>query len=118
MSFFRLAARSLSRSTFAAPRLPLRYVPQARYSAAPGLQAPEIQARILEVLKNFEKVDKSKLDVSASFANDLGLDSLDSVEVVMAIEEEFTIEIPDVEADEIQTVQQAIDYVAKTPEAQ
>lgn len=103
MSFFRLAARSLSRSTFAAPRLPLRYVPQARYSAAPGLQAHEIQARVLEVLKNFEKVDKSKvchvlcsrvssfwllqLDVSASFANDLGLDSLDSVEVVMAIEE-------------------------------
>ena len=64
MSFFRLAARSLSRSTFAAPRLPLRYVPQARYSAAPGLQAPEIQARVLEVLKNFEKVDKSKVCVS------------------------------------------------------
>jgi NADH dehydrogenase (ubiquinone) 1 alpha/beta subcomplex 1 len=43
------------------------------------------------------------------------LDSLDAVEVVMAIEEEFSIEIPDAEADNITSIQQAIDYVAKTP---
>jgi len=61
MSFFRLAVRSLPRSTFATARLPLRYVPQARYSAAPGLQPSEIQTRILEVMKGFEKVDKSKV---------------------------------------------------------
>jgi len=61
MSFFRLATRSLSRSIFATARIPLRYVPQARYSAAPGLQPSEIQTRILDVLKGFEKVDKSKV---------------------------------------------------------
>jgi len=69
------------------------------------------------VLKGFEKVDPAKLSTSSSFTNDLGLDSLDAVEVVMAVEEEFTIEIPDAEADEIKTVQQAIEYIAKTPEA-
>lgn len=53
---------------------------------------------------------------SSSFTADLGLDSLDAVEVVMAVEEEFSIEIPDAEADNITTVQQAIDYIAKTPE--
>jgi len=70
-----------------------------------------------EVLKTFEKVSPEKIKSSASFAEDLGLDSLDAVEVVMAVEEEFSIEIPDAEADAIQTVQQAIDYIAKTPEA-
>jgi len=69
------------------------------------------------VLKSFEKVDASKLTPASSFTADLGLDSLDAVEVVMAVEEEFAIEIPDAEADEIQTVQQAIDYIAKSPAA-
>lgn len=55
---------------------------------------------------------------TSSFTSDLGLDSLDAVEVVMAIEEEFSIEIPDAEADNITTVQQAIDYIAKTPEGE
>ena len=53
---------------------------------------------------------------SSKFVEDLGLDSLDAVEVVMAIEEEFSIEIPDEEADNITPVQQAIDYIAKSPE--
>jgi hypothetical protein len=48
----------------------------------------------------------------------LGLDSLDAVEVVMAVEEEFSIEIPDAEADNITTVQEAIDYISKTPEGE
>jgi hypothetical protein len=46
------------------------------------------------------------------------LDSLDAVEVVMAVEEEFSIEIPDAEADNITTVQEAIDYISKTPEGE
>lgn len=77
----------------------------------------DITVRILDVLKSFEKVDSSKLTNNASFTSDLGLDSLDAVEVVMAIEEEFAIEIPDAEADEITTVQDAINYVANTSEA-
>jgi len=67
--------------------------------------------------KSFEKVDGSKLTSNSSFTSDLGLDSLDAVEVVMAIEEEFAIEILDEEADAIGTVAQAIDYIEKTPEA-
>ncbi|KAJ1949863.1 mitochondrial acyl carrier protein, partial [Dispira parvispora] len=51
------------------------------------------------------------LTPTSDFAKDLGLDSLDIVEVVMAIEEEFTVEIPDKDADEIRTVGQAIDYI-------
>ncbi|KAF9452691.1 hypothetical protein P691DRAFT_783621 [Macrolepiota fuliginosa MF-IS2] len=125
MSFFRLATRSLSRSTLASTRVPSRHIPIARYSASAGLSRETIRARVFDVLKGFEKVNQSKLAPTASFANDLGLDSLDAVEVMMAVEEatpaqEFSIEIPDAEADEIQTVQQAllaIDYIAKTPEA-
>lgn len=54
-----------------------------------------------------------QLSPTASFTQDLGLDSLDAVEVVMAIEEEFAIEIPDEEADAIESVGQAIEYIAK-----
>ncbi|ODO09943.1 acyl carrier protein [Cryptococcus amylolentus CBS 6273] len=75
------------------------------YSAAAGLSKEDITKRVLEVLQDFEKVDATKLTNNASFTTDLGLDSLDAVEVVMAIEEEFAIEIPDAEADEITTVQ-------------
>ncbi|KIJ68357.1 hypothetical protein HYDPIDRAFT_73395, partial [Hydnomerulius pinastri MD-312] len=89
---------------------------RANFSAAAGLSKDDIQSRVLQVLKGFEKVDPTKLSSASSFAGDLGLDSLDAVEVVMAVEEEFAIEIPDAEADEIKTVQQAIEYIAKTPE--
>ncbi|KAF8168017.1 acyl carrier protein-like protein [Crassisporium funariophilum] len=118
MSFSRLLPRAatLSRAAWTAPNLHRRFVPRAAYSAAAGLSRDVIQTRVLDVLKGYEKVDPAKLSVSSSFTKDLGLDSLDAVEVVMAVEEEFSIVIPDAEADEIQTVQQAIDYIAKTPE--
>ncbi|CAD6566345.1 MAG: hypothetical protein TREMPRED_002491 [Tremellales sp. Tagirdzhanova-0007] len=87
------------------------------YAASAGLDKSDISARVMDVMKTFEKVDGGKLSPTASFTSDLGLDSLDAVEVVMAIEEEFGIEIPDAEADEITTVAQAINYVGKTPEA-
>ncbi|KAH6917302.1 acyl carrier protein-like protein [Coprinopsis sp. MPI-PUGE-AT-0042] len=120
MSLFRLASRSTTvyRSAVAARTLPNRFVlPRATYASGSGLSRDSIQSRILDVLKGNEKVDPSKLTATASFSKDLGLDSLDAVEVVMAVEEEFSIEIPDAEADEIQTVAQAIDYIAKTPDA-
>ncbi|PVG03391.1 putative ACP1-mitochondrial acyl-carrier protein [Serendipita vermifera] len=90
----------------------------AQYSSAGGLSKEEVEARVLDVFKGFEKVDPSKLTTTARFKEDLALDSLDSVEVVMAVEEEFSIEIPDAEADEITTVKQAIDYILESPEAQ
>lgn len=61
------------------------------YASASGPSLEEIKSRINDVLKSFEKVDVSKISPSASFMGDLGLDSLDAVEVVMAIEEEFNI---------------------------
>ncbi|KIO28830.1 hypothetical protein M407DRAFT_242876 [Tulasnella calospora MUT 4182] len=100
-----------------AVRPQLKWSHQRFYSASSALSKEDVTARILDVLKSFEKVDAAKLTPTSSFAEDLGLDSLDSVEVVMAVEEEFAIEIPDAEADEIKTVQQAIDYIIKTPEA-
>ncbi|KAH7107024.1 acyl carrier protein [Auriculariales sp. MPI-PUGE-AT-0066] len=108
-----LATRTLQRPAGIISRLQI-----AGFASGAGPDKDQIQARILDVLKSFEKVDPAKLTTGSSFANDLGLDSLDAVEVVMAIEEEFNIEIPDAEADAITTVQQAIDYIGKTPEAQ
>jgi len=114
-------ARSTSTLRFAVPRATAfgRTVPAlARgYSGGGSLDKEQITGRVLEVLKSFEKVDAGKLTTTSSFTSDLGLDSLDAVEVVMAVEEEFSIEIPDAEADAITTVQEAIDYIAKTPEA-
>ncbi|KAH8102443.1 acyl carrier protein [Cristinia sonorae] len=122
MSFLRLAVRNIARTRLAAPAaVPVprnwAWMQAARYSASAGLSKDAITARVLDVLKGFEQVDQAKLTPTSTFTEDLGLDSLTTVEVVMAVEEEFSIEIPDAEAEEIQTVQQAIDYIAKTPEA-
>jgi len=72
---------------------------------------------VITVMQGFEKVDKSKLSPTAHFKNDLGLDSLDTVEVVMAVEEEFAIEIPDAEAEKIMSCEEAIKYIAAHPQA-
>ena len=56
-------------------------------------------------------VEAEKITPEASFANDLGADSLDTVELVMALEEEFDVEIPDEEAEKIVTVQDALNYI-------
>src|SRR5437773_4416415 len=58
-------------------------------------------------------VDEGEVTLSASFVDDLGADSLDRVELVMALEEAFDLEIPDEEAEKIRTVQDAIDYIEK-----
>ncbi|CAJ0837353.1 7121_t:CDS:2 [Entrophospora sp. SA101] len=87
------------------------------YSDAAALTRENIEARILDILKAFDKVDPSKVTTQARFADDLGLDSLDTVEVVMNIEEDFSIEIPDKEADEIRSVKDAVDYISKRDDA-
>lgn len=58
-------------------------------------------------------VDESKVTETSSFVEDLGADSLDQVELVMAFEEEFGVEIPDDVAEKITTVQKAVDYIEK-----
>ena len=70
-----------------------------------------IEERVKKII--MEQLDVKEEDVTsdASFVDDLGADSLDTVELVMALEEEFECEIPDEDAEKITTVQQAIDYV-------
>jgi len=88
------------------------------YSAPAGLSKDEVEGRIVNLLKNFDKVnDASKINGVSHFTNDLGLDSLDVVEVVMAVEEEFSIEIPDKDADGIHSVEQAVNYILSQPDA-
>ncbi|KAL9234333.1 hypothetical protein vseg_009216 [Gypsophila vaccaria] len=75
----------------------------------------EVTERILAVVKDFPKIDPSKVTPDVHFQRDLGLDSLDNVELVMAIEEEFKLEIPDLEADKIDSCKLAIEYVYNHP---
>jgi len=70
-----------------------------------------IEERVVEIVANQMGVDKSQITRETSFVNDLGADSLDTVELVMEFEDEFNINIPDEDAQKIQTVGQAIDYV-------
>ncbi|XP_028783645.1 acyl carrier protein 1, mitochondrial [Neltuma alba] len=77
----------------------------------------EVTERVLSVLKDFPKLDPSKVTPDAHFQKDLGLDSLDSVEIVMALEEEFKLEIPDKEADKIDSCHLAIEYISNHPMA-
>ncbi|MEA5000488.1 MAG: acyl carrier protein [Endomicrobiaceae bacterium] len=71
----------------------------------------DIETRVKEIIVEQLGVDPSEVVTGASFINDLGADSLDTVELVMAFEEEFGIEIPDEEAEKIQSVGQAVDYI-------
>jgi len=70
-----------------------------------------VEERIQKIVCEQLGVSQEKVKLKASFIDDLGADSLDTVELVMAFEEEFEIEIPDEEAEEIATVQSAVDYI-------
>ena len=72
-----------------------------------------IEERVKKIIIDQLGADAAQVKPEASFIEDLGADSLDTVELVMALEEEFDIEIPDEEAEKITTVQSAIDYVTK-----
>ena len=76
-----------------------------------------IEERVKKIVIEQLGVNEDQVVNSASFVDDLGADSLDTVELVMALEEEFETEIPDEEAENITTVQEAIDYVNKANEA-
>lgn len=70
-----------------------------------------IEQRVKKIVAEQLGVNESEIKNESAFVDDLGADSLDTVELVMALEEEFECEIPDEEAEKITTVQQAIDYV-------
>lgn len=87
------------------------------FAAATFLDPAEVTDRVMGVVKNFESVDGNKVNPKVKFTDDLGLDSLDVVEVVMAIEDEFAIEIPDAEADKIASIEDAVEYITSHPMA-
>ncbi|HEV7282806.1 MAG TPA: acyl carrier protein [Pirellulaceae bacterium] len=70
-----------------------------------------VEERVINIVSEQLGVDKAKITPETSFINDLGADSLDTVELVMELEEEFAISIPDDAAEKIQTVGQAIDFI-------
>jgi acyl carrier protein len=70
-----------------------------------------VEEKVKEIIVDQLGVDEKQVMPKASFIDDLGADSLDTVELVMALEEEFDIEIPDEEAEKIASVENAIDYI-------
>ena len=70
-----------------------------------------VESKMIDIIVEQLSVDKDKVVSGASFVDDLGADSLDLVELIMAMEEEFDVEIPDEEAEKITTVQDAINFV-------
>jgi len=78
--------------------------------------ADSIEARVKEIIVNELGVESEKVTDDASFVEDLGADSLDTVELVMAFEEEFGIDIPDEDAEQMRTVGEAVSYLKKNAE--
>jgi acyl carrier protein len=76
-------------------------------------EKPNVAEKIKQIVSEQLGVDEAEVTPTASFVDDLGADSLDTVELVMAFEEAFEIEIPDEDAEKIRTVQDAIAYVGK-----
>mmetsp|Transcript_16319 Transcript_16319/g.23614 ORF Transcript_16319/g.23614 Transcript_16319/m.23614 type:complete len:103 (-) Transcript_16319:467-775(-) len=82
-----------------------------------SLEMAEVEERVMTIMKNFESINDDKLTVESHFANDLKLDSLDTVELLMAVEEEFDLVMSDEDADKLKTVKETIEYIHKNPEA-
>lgn len=83
-----------------------------------SLNKDEVLKRVKDVIKAFNKnTDAEKISLETAFNKDLGLDSLDTVELLVAVEEEFEIEIPDKIADDLKTVGETVEYILSNPEA-
>lgn len=73
----------------------------------------DVEAKIKKIIAEQLNIEESEISPEKSFIDDLGADSLDTVELIMAFEEEFDIEIPDEEAEKIKTVGDALSYISK-----
>ncbi|CDO93515.1 unnamed protein product [Kluyveromyces dobzhanskii CBS 2104] len=90
----------------------------SRFYASSTLSKDEITTRIADVIKSFDKTAAAaSITGETQFSKDLGLDSLDTVELLVSIEEEFDIEFPDKVADELKSVGETVDYISNNPEA-
>ncbi len=76
-----------------------------------------VEDKVKEIIVEQLGVDEGEVTPNASFVDDLGADSLDTVELVMALEEAFNLEIPDEDAEKIRTVQDSLDYIKKHAKA-
>ncbi|PRT55892.1 Putative acyl carrier protein, mitochondrial [Wickerhamiella sorbophila] len=103
----------LRASRTVAPRMAMRMPMCARFQST--IPRGDIENRVLSVFKTYTQ-GSDKLSATSTF-QDLGLDSLDAVELMVAVEEEFGIEIPEKESDEIRSVKDAVDYIAAQSEA-
>ena len=74
---------------------------------------PVVEEKVKQIIVDQLGVEPSEVTPASSFVDDLGADSLDRVELIMALEETFGVEIPDDEAEKISTVQNAVDYIQK-----
>uniref|UniRef100_A0A3Q1HIY4 Acyl carrier protein n=1 Tax=Anabas testudineus TaxID=64144 RepID=A0A3Q1HIY4_ANATE len=83
-----------------------------QYGDLPPLTLETIKERVMYVLKLYDKINPEKLQTSSHFMKDLGLDSLDQVEIIMAMEDEFGFEIPDAEAEKLMTPEEIVQYIA------
>jgi len=81
--------------------------------SADDVDIQAIQDKVIDIISEQMGVDKAEISRDTSFINDLNADSLDTVELVMEFEDEFDMSIPDEEAEKIQTVGAAIDYIVK-----
>lgn len=83
-----------------------------QYGGLPPLTIEAIAERVMYVLKLYDKINPEKLQKSSHFMKDLGLDSLDQVEIIMAMEDEFGFEIPDAAAEKLMTPEEIVQYIA------
>ncbi|CAH2350788.1 acyl carrier protein, mitochondrial [[Candida] railenensis] len=106
---FRFAVRSVR----PVARLPVasRFVQPIRSYAVAPITKDEVIKRSFEALKTVAALQESEISLESSFQKDLALDSLDTVEALVALEEEFDLEIPDKISDEIKTVGEAVNYI-------
>lgn len=109
---------------FSSPRIHSNTIGAPRFTLARGfgsaaaLDKHEVAARVIAVVKNFHRVGPSvEVKENSHFTHDLGLDSLDAVEVVMALEDEFSVEIADTDADRIHTPADAVKFILSHPNA-
>jgi len=91
---------------------PYQIVSACQYCKKERISHTELESRVLKVCKDFDKVNAEKLTLECSFTKDLGLDSLDHVEIILAMEDEFFLEIPDEHARRLQTPAEIVRYVA------